>query len=42
MLVAEGGRPQRRAGIAIGQRVTLICGAIFAAVIGLVVWQAVS
>ena len=42
LLVAEGGRPQRRAGIAIGQRVTLICGAIFAAVIGLVVWQAVS
>jgi len=42
LLVAERGRPQRRVGIALGQRVTLICGAIFVAVIGLVVWQAVS
>jgi len=42
LLAVERGRAKRRFGIEIGQRVTLFCGAIFVAVIGLMVWQAVS
>ena len=41
MAVARG-RTTPRFGIELGQRVTLICGAIFVAVVAIVIWQAFS
>ena len=42
MGVERGATKPRRIGIDLGQRVTLACGAIFVAVVGVVVWQALS
>ena len=42
LMAVERGRTTRRRGIELGQKVTLVCGAIFVAVVALVVWQAFS
>ena len=42
LLTVERARTKRKFEIDLGQRVTLICGTIFVAVIGLVIWQFLS
>ena len=42
LMAVERGRARRPLGFELGQKVTLVCGAIFVAVVALVVWQAFS